>query len=67
MTVLNEAFKDRAHGLSSTVNLKILRRDYLIKIPGVPLYTQIIKSKNADNVNLAEAICTGLRGLTSGL
>ena len=67
VTVLDEAFKDRAHGLSSTANLKILRKDYLIKVPGVPLYTQIIRGKNADNVNLAKTICTGSRGLTLSL
>ena len=63
VTVPDEASKDRAHGLPSTADLKILRRDYLMKVPGVPLYTQIIRGKNADNVNLAETIYTSSRGL----
>ena len=38
-----------------------------MKVPGVPLCTQVIRGKNADNAGLAEAICTGSRGLTPGL
>ena len=67
MTVLDEASKDRAYGLLSTVDLKILRRDYLVKISGVPLYTKVIRGKNADNAGLAEAIYTGSRRLIPGL
>ena len=67
VTVSDEASKNRAHGLPSTADLKILRRDYLVEVPGVPLCTQVIGGKNADNAGLAEAICTGSRGLTPGL
>jgi hypothetical protein len=67
VTVPDEASKDQAHSLPSTADLKILRRDYLVEVPGVPLSTQIAGGKDADNTGLAEAIYTGLRGLTPGL
>jgi hypothetical protein len=37
MTVLDEAAKDRAQGLPSIKSLKIMRKDYLVKIPSVEL------------------------------
>lgn len=67
VTVPDEASKDRAHGLPSTTDLIILRKDYLVEVPGVPLSMQVAGGKDADNTGLAESICTGSRGLTPGL
>jgi hypothetical protein len=34
------------------LGLKILRKDYLLKVPGVPLKTPINSKKNANNLEL---------------
>jgi hypothetical protein len=52
----DKAFKDRAHGLLLTEKLKIYKKDYLIKIPGVSLSVRVVCEKKADNTHLVTAI-----------
>jgi hypothetical protein len=56
ITVPDEVTKDRAHGLLSTDDIKILRKDYLVEVLGVPLTTQVAYGKLADNSKLVEVI-----------
>jgi hypothetical protein len=67
VTVSDKISKDRAYSFPSITDLIILRKDYLMKVPGVPLSTQITGDKDADNIGLAESIYIGLKRLTSGL
>ncbi len=67
VAVPDEATRDRAQGLPSTKDFKIFKRDYLVEIPGVLLTTQIADGKNADNAQLASAICEASRTISPGL
>jgi hypothetical protein len=55
--ISNKAFKDKAHGLPLTEKLKIYKKDYLIKIPGVLFSVRVVYEKEADNTYLITAIC----------
>jgi hypothetical protein len=63
----DEASKDRAHGLPSTEELKIYKKDYLIEVPGVLLSVRVACEKGADNTHLATAICEASRTVSPGL
>jgi hypothetical protein len=65
--MLDEAFKDRAHGLPLTEKLKIYKKDYFIKILNVPLSVCVACEKEADNTHLVTAICEASRTVSSGL
>lgn len=67
VTVASEEIKDRAQSLPSTENLKIIRRDYFLEVPSVPLTTGIAEGKQADNTVLAASICEASRVLSPGL
>jgi hypothetical protein len=67
VTMPDEASKDRAHGLPSTEELKIYKKDYLIEVPGVPLGVHVACEKGADNTHLATAICEASRTVSPGL
>ncbi len=59
----DEASKDRAHGLPSTEELKILKKDYLVEVPGVWLSVRVVGERGADNTRLLRGIadyCPGL-------
>jgi hypothetical protein len=63
----DEAFKDRAYGLSLTEELKIYKKDYLIEVPDVPLSVRVVCEKRADNTHLVTAICEASRTVSSSL
>jgi hypothetical protein len=63
----DEASKDKAYGLPLTKKLKIYKKDYLIKIPDVPLSVRVACEKKADNIHLTTAICEASRTVSSGL
>jgi hypothetical protein len=63
----DKASKDRAHGLPLTEKLKIYKKNYLIKIPDVPLSVRVACEKGADNTHLITAICEASRTVSSGL
>ena len=67
VTVSNKASKDRAYSLPSITDLIILRKDYLIEMPEVPLSIQIAGGKNADNIGLIKSIYIDLKRLIPGL
>jgi hypothetical protein len=52
----DEAFKDRAHGLLLTEELKIYKKNYLIEVPRVLLSVYVACEKGADNTYLVTAI-----------
>jgi hypothetical protein len=65
--ISDKAFKDRAHGLPLTEKLKIYKKDYLIKVPNIPLSVRVACEKEADNTYLTTAICEASRTVFSGL
>jgi hypothetical protein len=65
--ISNKASKDRAHGLPLTEKLKIYKKNYLIKIPGISLSVRVVCEKKADNTYLITAICEASRIVFSGL
>ena len=67
MIVPNESVKDRAQGLLSIVDLKILHKDYLIEVLGVPLSILVIYEKGIDNAYLINNICKVSYPMTLGI
>ena len=63
----DDAIKDRAQGLPPTEGLKIFKKNYLVKILGVPLSVRVACEKGADNSHLATATCEASRAIASGL
>jgi hypothetical protein len=63
----DEASKDKAHGLLSTEELKIYKKEYLIEVPDVLLSVHVICEKGADNTRLTTAIYEASRTVSSGL
>jgi hypothetical protein len=63
----DKASKNKAHGLSSTEELKIYKKDYLIEVPSIPLSVYIACEKGADNTHLVTAIYEVSRTVSSGL
>jgi hypothetical protein len=49
-------FKNKTYGLLLTKELKIYKKDYLIKVPSIPLSVYIIYEKGADNTYLITVI-----------
>jgi hypothetical protein len=52
----DKASKNKAYGLLLTEELKIYKKDYLIKVPSIPLSVYIVCEKEADNTHLVTAI-----------
>ncbi len=67
VTVTSEDMRDRAQNLPLTEDLKIIRRDHFLEVPGVPLATPVVKGKQADNSALADRICEASKTLSPGL
>ena len=64
ITISDKASKNRVYSLPSITDLIILRKDYLIEMPEVPLSTQVAGGKNIDNIGFIKSIYIGSRGLT---
>ena len=54
--VPDQATKDRVLNQQSVKEVKILRQDYLVEIPGMPLSMRIASGKNADNHELIQEL-----------
>ena len=67
VTVPDKATRDRAQGLPATEELKVFRKDYLVKVLSVPLSTQVTYKRGADNTRLVTAICEASKSLAPGL
>jgi hypothetical protein len=52
----DEASKNKTHGLLLIKELKIYKKDYLIKVLGVSLSVHVACEKGADNAHLVTAI-----------
>jgi hypothetical protein len=65
--ILDEASKDKTHGLPLIKELKIYKKNYLIKVPGVSLSVYVACEKGADNTHLATIIYEVSRIISPGL
>jgi hypothetical protein len=65
--VKTQATKDKLLNGPNPTGFKVLRKDYLLEIPGVPLSTQVANGKHADNQQLLQEICSATKRLTPGL
>jgi uncharacterized protein YeeX (DUF496 family) len=57
----DKAFKDKAYRLLLTEELKIYKKDYLIKVSGILFSVRVAYEKRADNIYLVTAICEASR------
>jgi hypothetical protein len=65
--ILNKAFKNRTHGLLLTEELKIYKKEYLIKVSGILLSVYVVYKKEADNTRLITVIYEASRIISFSL
>ena len=65
--VPSQTTKDQILNGPDAPGLKILRKDYLLEVPGVPLKTPINSGRNADNSELIQSICEATKRLVPGI
>jgi hypothetical protein len=65
--ILDEAFKNKAYGLLLTEELKIYKKNYFTKVPGILLSVYVVYEKEADNTYLVTTIYEVLRTVSSSL
>jgi hypothetical protein len=65
--VKNQAIKDKILNGPHPAGFKVLRKDYLLEIPSVPLATTVASGKHGDNQQLIQEICTATRRQIPGL
>jgi hypothetical protein len=65
--ILDEASKNRAHGLPLTKEFKIYKKDYLIEVFSILLSVRVACEKEVDNTNLVTAIYEASRIVSHGL
>ena len=65
--VPDQKAKDHALNQQEVEGYKILRQDYPIEIPGIPLSLGIKEGKGADNTELIRDICTATRKTIPGI
>jgi hypothetical protein len=58
--ILDKVSKNKAHGLLLIEELKIYKKDYLIKVPSILLSVYVAYEKGANNTYLITAICEAL-------
>lgn len=57
------AIKDRILNQPDIQGYKVLRQDYPIEVPGVPLSTRVVNTKGPGNEETIQEICQGMRRL----
>jgi DNA polymerase III sliding clamp (beta) subunit (PCNA family) len=67
VTVPDKTVKDRVYRLPSTDELKIFKKNYLVKMSEISLSVRVIEKKRADNSQLAAVIYTVLKTIVLGL
>jgi hypothetical protein len=67
VTVLDKTVKDRVYRLPLIDKLKIFKKDYLVKMPEIPLSVRVIEKKRTDNSQLTVAIYVVLKIIALGL
>ncbi|KAF2194595.1 hypothetical protein K469DRAFT_547883, partial [Zopfia rhizophila CBS 207.26] len=65
--VPSQTLKDQIINRPDTPGFKILKKDYLLEVPGVPLKTKINKERNADNSELIHTIYEATKRLVLGI
>jgi hypothetical protein len=55
--ILDKTSKNRTYGLLLIEELKIYKKDYLIKIPSILLSVYVVYEKGANNTHLVTIIC----------
>jgi hypothetical protein len=65
--VPDQTTKDRVLNQPEVEGCKILRQDYLIEVPGVPLRLRVNSGKDADNSSLIREICEGTKRTIPGI
>ena len=65
--LLSEAVKNDASKIPPTATIKVLKRDYLIKVPEVPLHLEIAREKYTNNNHLTGEICSSSKRLVPEL
>ena len=65
--VPSQITKDQILNGPDAPGLKILRKDYLLEVPGVPLKTPINSGRNADNLELIQSICEATKRPVPGI
>ena len=61
--LLSENIKNNASKILSTATIKILKRDYLIKVLEIPLHLKIIREKYINNNHLIDKIYSSSKRL----
>jgi hypothetical protein len=64
VTVPDKTAKDRAYRLLLTDELRIFKKDYLVKMLEILLSVRVIKKKGADNLQLIAVIYTASKTMT---
>jgi hypothetical protein len=64
VTVPDKTVKDRAYRLLLTDELRIFKKDYLVKMLEILLSVRVIKKKGADNLQLIAVIYTASKTMT---
>jgi hypothetical protein len=64
--VTNQAAKDQVQNGPNGPGYQILRKDYLVEVPGVPLTLQVAHGRNADNSQLIHSICEATKKIATG-
>ena len=65
--VPNQRAKDQALNQAEVAGCKVLRQDYPVEVPGVPLATGIKHGKALENEEVAKAICNATKRTIPGI
>ena len=65
--VPSQAMKDQILNGPDALGCKILRKDYLIEVLGIPLKTHMASDTNTDNSELIQSICDATKCLVPGV
>ena len=58
---MDQNAKDKAFNQGEITGYKVLRQDYLVKVPGVPLAMNIKHGKAVENGEVIKEICTATK------
>jgi hypothetical protein len=67
VSVLNQSAKDRALNQAEVEGCKVLRQDYPVEVPGVPLATPIKHGKAIENDEVAKEVSAASKRLIPGI
>ena len=67
MIIIDQNIKDKALNQGEITGYKVLHQDYLVKIPGVPLTTDIKHGKAVENEEVIKEICITMKKIIPGI